>query len=192
MVNKSDKAKSGICWSSFVAGMLMIAVLAAFTLPFVVEEQVSKQLSSEVPSVDVDYKRLEVSADRIERAAKTIADTERAWEILAAKIVLDYETNTAAAQRVRERQNEETSRRLEAATATRQSSPGGFVEASPRVTGPWSGYQSSSRPSVAENGSWRGQPNANGVPKTVYVRGYYRKDGTYVQGHYRSRPNSNP
>lgn len=27
-----------------------------------------------------------------------------------------------------------------------------------------------------------------GKPKTVHVRGYYRKDGTYVSPHYRSRP----
>lgn len=26
----------------------------------------------------------------------------------------------------------------------------------------------------------------------VYVRGYYRSDGTYVQGHYRSSPDGNP
>lgn len=47
-------------------------------------------------------------------------------------------------------------------------------------------------PDVAENGSYAGQLNANGVPKTVHVNGYYRKDGTYVRGHYRSPPNSNP
>jgi len=46
--------------------------------------------------------------------------------------------------------------------------------------------------SVAENGSYYGQPNVNGVPKTVAVDGYYRKDGTYVRGHYRSAPGSNP
>ncbi len=46
--------------------------------------------------------------------------------------------------------------------------------------------------SVAENGSYYGQPNVNGVPKTVAVGGYYRKDGTYVRGHYRSSPGSNP
>lgn len=46
--------------------------------------------------------------------------------------------------------------------------------------------------SVAENGSYFGQPNANGVPKTVTVNGYYRKDGTYVRGYYRSPPGSNP
>jgi hypothetical protein len=45
---------------------------------------------------------------------------------------------------------------------------------------------------VAENGSYAGEPNANGVPKTVHVNGYYRKDGTYVREHYRSPPNSNP
>jgi molybdate-binding protein len=41
---------------------------------------------------------------------------------------------------------------------------------------------------VAENGSYYGQPNQYGVPKTVHVNGYYRKDGTYVRGHYRSAP----
>lgn len=45
---------------------------------------------------------------------------------------------------------------------------------------------------VAENGSYYGQSNVNGVPKTVAVSGYYRKDGTYVRGHYRSAPGSNP
>lgn len=45
---------------------------------------------------------------------------------------------------------------------------------------------------VAENGSYYGQPNVNVVPKTVAVGGYYRKDGTYVRGHYRSAPGSNP
>lgn len=45
---------------------------------------------------------------------------------------------------------------------------------------------------VAENGSYYGQPNVNGVPKTVAVNGYYRKDGTYVRGYYRSPPGSNP
>lgn len=44
------------------------------------------------------------------------------------------------------------------------------------------------KPHVAENGSYYGQPNDYGVPKTVHVSGYYRKDGTYVRGHYRSKP----
>lgn len=52
--------------------------------------------------------------------------------------------------------------------------------------------KSSFRPLVAENGSYYGQLNANGVPKTVNVRSYHRKDGTYVRGHYRSKPYSNP
>lgn len=39
----------------------------------------------------------------------------------------------------------------------------------------------------AENGSCYGDiSNLTGRPKTVAVRGYYRKDGTYVRGHYRS------
>lgn len=48
------------------------------------------------------------------------------------------------------------------------------------------------QPYIAENGSYYGQLNQNGVPKTVRVRGYFRRDGTYVQGHYRSAPGTNP
>jgi hypothetical protein len=43
-------------------------------------------------------------------------------------------------------------------------------------------------PFVAENGSYRGELNAYGAPKTVHVNGYFRRDGTYVRGHYRSPP----
>jgi hypothetical protein len=40
----------------------------------------------------------------------------------------------------------------------------------------------------AENGSCYGDISAaTGRPKTVNVQGYYRRDGTYVRGHYRSR-----
>ena len=42
----------------------------------------------------------------------------------------------------------------------------------------------------AENCSYYGQPNSYGVPKTVRVEGYYRSDGTYVRGYYRSAPGS--
>jgi hypothetical protein len=45
---------------------------------------------------------------------------------------------------------------------------------------------------VAENGSYYGEPNKNGVPKTVSVQGYTRSDGTYVRGYYRSAPGTNP
>ncbi len=45
---------------------------------------------------------------------------------------------------------------------------------------------------VAENGSYYGQPNKNGVPKIVQVQGYTRANGTYVQGYYRSAPGTNP
>lgn len=44
-------------------------------------------------------------------------------------------------------------------------------------------------PPVAENGDIRGADNdGDGRAEPVYVRGYYRKDGTYVRGHYRARP----
>ena len=39
-----------------------------------------------------------------------------------------------------------------------------------------------------ENGSCFGDTSvATGRPKTVEVHGYYRKNGTYVRGHYRSK-----
>jgi len=42
--------------------------------------------------------------------------------------------------------------------------------------------------SCAENGTCYGDISiATGKPKTVRVKGYYRKDGTYVRGHYRSK-----
>jgi hypothetical protein len=45
------------------------------------------------------------------------------------------------------------------------------------------------KPAVAENGSYYGETSkATGRPKEVHVKGYYRKDGTYVRGHYRSKP----
>ena len=41
----------------------------------------------------------------------------------------------------------------------------------------------------AENGSCYGDISTRtGQPKTIQVDGYYRKDGTYVRGHYRSVP----
>ncbi|EGR2254744.1 hypothetical protein DZF84_24805, partial [Vibrio parahaemolyticus] len=41
----------------------------------------------------------------------------------------------------------------------------------------------------AENGSCYGDiSSGTGRAKTVHVKGYYRKDGTYVRGHYRSKP----
>jgi hypothetical protein len=49
--------------------------------------------------------------------------------------------------------------------------------------------ESAVAPACAENGSCYGDiSEQTGRPKTVNVRGYYRKDGTYVRGHYRSAP----
>ena len=57
---------------------------------------------------------------------------------------------------------------------------------SARVTTQQNGTYSSS---CAENGSCYGDISSNtGSPKTVEVKGYHRKDGTYVRGHYRSKP----
>ena len=46
----------------------------------------------------------------------------------------------------------------------------------------------SSSSACAENGSCYGDINQYGVPKTIHIKGYYRKDGTYVRGHYRGKP----
>lgn len=44
------------------------------------------------------------------------------------------------------------------------------------------------KPAVAENGSRYGEISpATGKPKTTYVHGYTRKDGTSVRGYYRSK-----
>lgn len=49
-------------------------------------------------------------------------------------------------------------------------------------------YPAYAAPGCAENGSCYGDTSSvNGMPKTIHVPGYYRKDGTYVRGHYRSR-----
>ena len=45
---------------------------------------------------------------------------------------------------------------------------------------------------AAENGSYYGELNKNGVPKTVHVDGYFKSNGTYVRGYYRSAPGTDP
>lgn len=61
--------------------------------------------------------------------------------------------------------------------------------ASPSAGGGEARVEERNSPAVAENGSYYGEVSpATGRPKTVHVRGYYRKDGTYVRGHYRSAP----
>ena len=50
-----------------------------------------------------------------------------------------------------------------------------------------SSFTSPSYGGCAENGScYRDISSVNGTPKTIQVDGYYRRDGTYVRGHYRS------
>jgi hypothetical protein len=59
------------------------------------------------------------------------------------------------------------------------------VPKSPAVAEPKQSFY----PRCAENGSCYGDISSyTGRPKTVHVRGYFRKDGTYVRSHYRSRP----
>ena len=73
-----------------------------------------------------------------------------------------------------------------AVTATRQPQTGSL--AVPPTSAVREAEQVSA-PGWAENGSCYGDiSEATGRPKTVHVNGYYRRDGTYVRGHYRSRP----
>jgi hypothetical protein len=52
------------------------------------------------------------------------------------------------------------------------------------IVDPGAGYL----PDCAENGSCYGDVSENnGQAKTIHVNGYFRKDGTYVRGHYRSK-----
>jgi hypothetical protein len=73
-----------------------------------------------------------------------------------------------------------TSTRTQAVTRTVQEPP-------PALSTPEQVVRST--PTCAENDSCFGDISSyTGRPKTVHVRGYYRKDGTYVRGHYRTPP----
>ena len=85
------------------------------------------------------------------------------------------------------------------ASATPLTNPQGvpvpLLPASPAPTGlqtsaaPQAAASPAVKPTCAENGSCYGDiSTTTGRPKTVYVSGYYRKDGTYVRSHYRSAP----
>lgn len=56
---------------------------------------------------------------------------------------------------------------------------------------PFQQYDSGYSGGCAENGSCYGDISSRtGRAKTVHVNGYYRSNGTYVRGHYRSSPGS--
>jgi hypothetical protein len=83
-----------------------------------------------------------------------------------------------------------SARPVGAASAVDTSSSSAVISRPPAVTAP---PTTSSNPPgygapCAENGSCYGDiSTVNGTPKTIHVDGYYRKDGTYVRGHYRSK-----
>ena len=171
-----NNERNTVCGKSFLMGSFMAIIIATIGWQVAGSSKISDAAASRhIPPLNIDYDRLELSAENINNSAKIIYDTERAWEIIAAKIILDYESKT---KEVGQRPSD---RRIIAA-----SSPV-WMRSAPSVS---EGKKQLSQTRMAENGSWYGQPNANGVPKTVRVRGYYRKDGTYVRGHYRSSPSS--
>jgi hypothetical protein len=70
----------------------------------------------------------------------------------------------------------------------------GFKTFAPATVGtslssePALGTQIGTTPPCAENGSCYGDISpATGLPKTILVHGYYRSNGTYVRGYYRSK-----
>ena len=70
-------------------------------------------------------------------------------------------------------------------TSSQSTAQQSSTNSSLQTTQPSSSYSRA----CAENGSCYGDISVNtGRPKTVRVGGYYRRDGTYVRGHYRSRP----
>jgi hypothetical protein len=69
---------------------------------------------------------------------------------------------------------------------TRNSTSPNYLPSSPSNSAP--NKNAGSAYGCAENGSCYGDVSSvNGTPKTIHVDGYYRRDGTYVRGHYRSR-----
>ena len=65
-----------------------------------------------------------------------------------------------------------------------------YAPAKPPVSQPkdWSNPFRPYNPYVTQNGSYYGQLNQYGIPKTVYVHPYLHQNGTYVRDHYRSLP----
>jgi hypothetical protein len=58
----------------------------------------------------------------------------------------------------------------------------------PSTISPYNSTPLTISPGIAENSSYYGEiSKLTGRPKTVYVRGYFRKDGTYVRSYYRSK-----
>ncbi|MBU1706267.1 hypothetical protein KKG19_06135 [Patescibacteria group bacterium] len=57
------------------------------------------------------------------------------------------------------------------------------------IESPSTSFTITNDPTIAENGDIRGIDNdGDGRAEPVHVHGYYRKDGTYVRGHYRAKP----
>lgn len=191
-----DTGRSESRFSWFVAGMLMSAVLATFAIPFILGKTRTEIPSAEqsVVEIQLDYDRLESILDRLEQLSATRVSNSSAsaqdgpW------------TRYAEARQAHE--NGSSDWRSRAEPIGDEGADGSFTaipvsdRTTPATSSEWPATRIEPRPSlrtgrhVAENGSWYGQPNAYGVPKTVFVNGYYRRDGTYVRGHYRSAPGS--
>ena len=86
---------------------------------------------------------------------------------------------------------DEVNAALDASTSMIVEAGAGAASATAGAAGSPAGYATptAQQPQCAENGSCYGDISAaTGRPKTVNVQGYYRKDGTYLRGYYRSAP----
>ncbi len=166
------------CPWSFVSGMLVAALLGAIVLAEAPRPKAptSRQASAPTPAPIVlspDYERVRELIARLETLE---AERTRLGDASAAGFGAAEEPSPRTA-----------GRNWRDAAVRVSVPPGGYST----VAQPPSRAAYTFQPFTAENGSYYAQPNANGVAKTVHVRGYYRRDGTYVRGHYRSPPGSN-
>jgi hypothetical protein len=177
-----------LCWWSFMAGVAISVTLGLiFVLP-PAPQGTSSTLEQDCARLAKLVNRLELQLAS-ERSNSAIANgyaTPADWW-------LSHPIGLHTAQVVRHAAP--AANRTEPSATIPTPPPGFVLEANilNRIDSPSTAarpkYVAPSR--IAENGSSYGQPNANGVPKSVKVEGYFRSDGTYVRGHYRSAPGSN-
>ena len=193
---KSHEVRFGFCNASFVAGIVLSTALAAITLPLfhIASDVQLDPAQRNQSSVVIDYDRLNATICNYTHSTIDANIRKLVYDTLIKGDGTDQSTDRSFTQEklseIRSRQNDDTSSRISAAQkhpSTRYSQARNFIATTPSTrTHPTPSARAFSH--SAENGSWRGQLNAHGTPKTVYVRGYHRKDGTYVRGHYRSSP----
>ena len=157
-----------------------------------------RSLERELYSNRVETRRLLLRFDQLSGDIATLEERDQSYRI--AERILSSQPSIATQSRIDQRDNVR-SEYLHTDTISRSLLPSLVGRKLPSAPAIHDGSNTTTRrpyttiyshPFTAENGSYYGQLNQNGVPKTVRVRGYFRRDGTYVRGHYRSAPGTNP